>query len=155
MASIFNFLTPEGRRYFRELRKLEKMEVRIGFQAGKTKYEDTGADLVEIAAFNELGSSSTPSRPFMRQSFENHEDELHALCRMANESIKNGGTAEDALQRIGIACKGLVQEEIKNGEFEPNSPITIERKGSDKPLIDSGLMRQSVNFVVTKRSNQP
>ena len=152
MASIFNHLTPEGKKYFEELKKLEQMEVRIGYQAGETKYEDTGADLVEIAAFNELGSSTTPPRPFMRQSFENHEPELHAICEAANKSITNGGTAEAALQKIGVACKGLVQEEIKNGEFEPNAPSTIKRKGSDRPLIDSGLMRQSVNFVITKRS---
>ena len=31
---------------------------------------------------------------------------------------------------------------------EPNAPSTIRKKGSDKPLIDTGRLRQSVNYVI-------
>lgn len=147
----FTDLTPEGKKYFAELKKLAELEVRVGWQAGEEIDEESGADMTQIAAFNELGSSDTPARPFMKQSFENHESELQAACNVVNNTIANGGTAEQALNKLGVFCKGLVQQEIVDGGFAPNAPSTIRRKGSDTPLIDSGAMRQSVNFVVKKR----
>lgn len=150
MALEFSDMTPEGKRFLKELRKLESLEVRVGFQAGQATYED-GADLAEVAAYNELGSSDTPARPFMRQSFENHEAELQAACDAANKVLTDGGTAQQALQKIGVFAKGLVQQEIVDGGFAPNAESTVKKKGSDKPLIDSGLMRESVNFVIKGR----
>ncbi len=149
MAFGFTDLTPEGRRYFRELQKMTEMEVRVGFQ-GDEKYED-GTTIAEVAAYNEFGSSDTPERPFMRQSFENHESELQTACDAANRLVSSGGSADQALQQIGVVAKGLVQEEIVNGGFAPNAESTIKKKGSEQPLIDTGTMRQSVNFVVKRR----
>lgn len=149
MSFGFTDLTPEGRRYFRELQKMTEMEVRVGFQ-GDEKYED-GTTIAEVAAHNELGSSDTPERPFMRQSFENHESELQAACDAANRLVSSGGSADQALQQIGVVAKGLVQDEIVNGGFAPNAESTIKKKGSEQPLIDTGTMRQSVNFVVKRR----
>ena len=156
MAIGFSDMTPEGKRFFKELRALEKMEVRVGFQRGEAVYEESeegkeGADLVDVAAFNELGSSDTPARPFMRQSFENHEADLKKACENANKIISSGGTAQQALNRIGVVAKGLVQDEIANGSFEPNAPSTIAKKGSERPLIDTGFMRENVNFVIKGR----
>lgn len=87
----------------------------------------------------------------MKQSFENHESELQAACDIVNQTISSGGTAEQALNKLGVAAKGLVQEEIVNGGFAPNAESTIAKKGSEQPLIDTGYMRQSVNYVVKKR----
>ena len=151
MAEEFTDLTPEGKKFFRELKKLKKMEVVVGFQAGEAT-EENGADLVDIAAYNELGTSGTPARPFMKQSFENHEDVLKKACERVNNTVNSGGSAEQALNALGVELKGLVQSEIVEGSFVPNAPATIERKGSDKPLIDTGTMRQSVNYVVRQRT---
>lgn len=154
MAFAFTDLTPEGKRYLAELKKLVELEVHVGFQRGEAEYEDQGgssADVVDVAAYNELGTSDTPARPFMRQSFENHQPELQKACDRVNTVLAKGGTAETALKELGAFAKGLVQEEIVDGDFEPNKPSTIKKKGSAQPLIDSGLMRQSVNFVIKKR----
>ena len=146
----FTDLTPEGKRYFKELKKLKKLEVRVGFQAGEAK-EESGADVCDIAAHNEFGSSTTPARPFMRQSFENHEAELKKACKTVESRIKVGGSAEEALETLGVFCKGLVQQEIVDGGFAPNAESTIRKKGSEQPLIDTGTMRQSVNYVIKPR----
>ncbi len=150
MAFGFTDLTPEGKRYFKELERLSKLEVQVGFQAGEKTYED-GTDLVDVAAYNEYGTSDTPARPFMKQSFENHEDELQKACDRVNQTLNRGGTAEAGLKELGVFVKGLVQEEIVDGGFEPNAPSTIKKKGSEQPLIDTGTMRQSVNYVIKKR----
>ncbi len=148
MADTFTDLTPEGKRYFAELKKLAQLEVVVGFQEGDT-YED-GTSLAEVAAYNEFGSSDTPARPFMRQSFEGHQAELKAACEQVNKVIASGGTAEEALKKLGVTVKGLVQAEIVEGDFAPNAPSTIKKKGSEQPLVDTGHMRQSVNYVIRK-----
>ncbi len=151
MAIEISDLTPEGKKFMKQLRLLEKLEVCVGFQAGESIYEDTGADVAEIAAYNELGSSDTPARPFMRQSFENHQSELQKACDEVNKTLASGGTAEKALDILGVFCKGLIQQEIVDGDFAPNAESTIAKKGSEQPLIDSSHMRESVNFVVRVR----
>lgn len=151
MSIEISDLTPEGKKFLKQLRQLENLEVCVGFQAGENTYDDSGADVAEIAAFNELGSSDTPARPFMRQSFENHQSELQKACDEVNKTLASGGTAENALDKLGVFCKGLVQQEIVDGGFAPNAESTIAKKGSEQPLIDSGFMRQSVNFVVRQR----
>lgn len=148
MAFGFSDLTPEGKRYFQELKKLAEMEVVVGFQEGQT-YDD-GASLAEVAAFNELGSSDTPARPFMKQSFEKRQRELQAACDQVNTALSKGDTAQHALNQLGVIAKGFVQEEIGSGDFAPNAPSTIRQKKSEQPLIDTGHMRQSVNYVVRK-----
>lgn len=129
----------------------EARRVRDPSASSRTRPMRMGPSLAEIAVINELGSSDTPARPFMRQSFENHEAELQAACDRANAILSNGGTAEQALNQLGVFCRGLVQEEIVEGGFAPNAESTIKKKGSDQPLIDTGYMRQSVNYVVKRR----
>jgi len=51
---------------------------------------------------------------------------------------------------MGVVVKGIVQQEIVEGDFAPNAPSTVRSKGSGQPLIDTGHMRQSVNFVIKK-----
>ena len=149
MGFGFSDLTPEGKRYFEALKKLSELEVQVGF-LGDDAYEG-GTSTAEVAAYNELGSSDTPARPFMKQSFENHEDELRAACERVNATIASGGSVEQALNALGVAVKGLIQTEIVDGDFAENAPSTIKKKGSDRPLIDTGTMRQSVNYVIKRR----
>ena len=108
MALSISDLTPEGRRYFEQLQKLSRLEVQVGFQEGQT-YED-GTSLADVAAYNELGTSDSPARPFMRQSFENHEPELKAACEQVNKTLAEGGTTEKALKDLGVFY--AVQQEI-------------------------------------------
>lgn len=140
-------LTPEGRRFYEQLRQLARMEVRVGYQAGEAA-DDDGVDMCDIAAWNELGTEHSPARPFLRQTVENNESKINAFCAREARKMFEGGTAEQCLDKIGVFMKGLVQKTIRDGEFEPNAASTIRKKGSDKPLIDTGRMRQSVNYHI-------
>lgn len=150
MSSGHDRLTPEGRRFLAELDKMKHLEVRVGYQAGEAT-DDNGVDMCDIAMWNELGTSGVhpiPARPFMRQSVDENEDKIRAYCAQQAKAIARGGTAEEALKKIGIHMKGIVQKTIKEGSFTPNAPSTIRKKKSDKPLIDTGRLRQSVNYYI-------
>ncbi len=152
----YDRLTPQGKKFYKELGKLKQLKVHVGYQSGETAVDEngepSGADLCEIAVYNELGTATIPSRPFMRDSVDKHADKINAFIKHQKNLFTKGLiTAEQMLQSIGVFQKGLVQNEIVDGEFEPNAPSTIKRKGSDRPLIDTGKMRQSVNFVIKKK----
>lgn len=144
--------TPEGERLKKALEEIQKLEVFVGFQAGEAKSED-GVDVATYAAFNEIGTSSVPPRPFMRQSVDDNADRIQAFQERCIRQLVNGKSPETVLRQIGVFQKGLVQDEITDGSFTPNSPATIRRKGSDKPLIDHGTMRKSVNYQIGKKGD--
>lgn len=147
-------ITPEGKKFFKEIEKLKKLQVRVGYQQGKEFYDDEGTkvDMLDVVMFNELGTARTPSRPFMRDSVDDNAGQITNFCKAQLKGIANGSTnAEMALKSIGAMQVGLVQKTIKDGDFAPNAPSTIAMKGSDKPLIDTGRMRQSVHYVVTDK----
>ena len=140
-------VTPEGKDFFKQIADLAKLEVRVGFQQGSAS--DGGADITAVAAWNELGTEHTPPRPFMRQSVENNTAQITAMCKaQLVKVVKGQATVRDALQALGVMQKALIQAEIKGGGFAANAPGTVAKKGSAQPLIDTGRMRQSVNYVI-------
>lgn len=153
MAGGHDRLTPEGRRFYAEMEKLRSKRVFVGFQAGKVT-DDRGVDMAQIAMFNELGTSDIPARPFLRKTMEDSEDDIRAFCEERVQEIAEGGTAEDALKQLGVYGKSLVQAKIKDGTWKPNAPSTVKKKKSDKPLIDTGKMRQSVNYVIKNKGEE-
>lgn len=150
MSIGYDRLTPEGKKFYAELEKLKKLRVVVGYQQGQAVSED-GVDLADIAMWNELGTASAPSRPFLRKSVDENEEKIISFGQFQAKRLTQGATAQDVLTALGVMQKGLVQEKIVDGDFEPNAPSTIKKKGSDKPLIDTGHMRRSVNFAITEK----
>lgn len=148
-VNIRDTVTADGKKFEKLLKELGQLEVRIGIQQGETSKD--GVDLVDIAMFNELGTVHIPSRPFLRDSVDANGDQINHFLQSMKKELLRGGSAEDVLKKIGVFQKGLVQEQIVKGDFAPNSEETVQRKGSDTPLVDTGRMRQSVNYVIQQK----
>lgn len=149
----YDKLTPEGKKFYAELEKLKQNEVFIGYQAGHAKHTDENgntADMAEIAMFNELGTSTSPPRPFLRMTVDENKDKINQFVETQTKRIAQGASAEQCMKQMGAFGVSLVQEKIGNGTFAPNAESTIKAKGSDKPLIDTGQLRQSVHYVIKK-----
>ena len=151
-VKVTDKVTADGKKLQKILKELADKEVRVGFQQGKATEED-GTDVCDIAAWNELGTVNMPSRPFLRMSVDDNSDKINAFMSAQKRSIINGESAERILKKIGIFQKDLIQEKITEGSFAPNAPSTIKAKGSSKPLIDTGRMRQSVNFEIKQKGS--
>lgn len=144
-----------GQKIQEELIKLGEYDVLVGYVRGVSPYPAEGgdepADLVDVAAYNEFGTSTIPPRPFMKQGIENHGDTISKVAEYEMKKVINGGNAGDALNMLGIAGKAAIQEEIATGIFAPNAPSTIRKKKSSRPLIDTGHMRQNVQYYIRKK----
>lgn len=140
-----------GDKYQAVLAKIAKVKVsaRAGIPAGATTTD--GKSIPEYAVYNELGTSRIPSRPFMRQTVSNHQDDwLNTVSHSLNyKEIEKDG-ARRTMGLVGEQMKAHIQQTIQKGSFAPNSPKTVEqkrRKGKvepDHPLIDTGQMIASI-----------
>jgi hypothetical protein len=108
--------------------------------------------IIEYAIYNEYGTNDgvVPSRPFMRQSFDENKNKLRSI---AASSYKNSGTnstelIKKVLAQIGVLHQSQVQDKIVDIKTPPNAPSTVASKGSSNPLIDSGDLKKSISHNV-------
>ncbi len=139
-------MTAAGSRYLSSLEQLSSLTVDVGF-LDSGSYPN-GISVAEVAAVNEYGTSSIPSRPFMQQMADNHAEDVKRRAVSMGKSLASGASVEAELESLGEAAVKLVQDTIESGSFTPNSPATMARKGSSTPLIDTGLMKDSVTYEV-------
>lgn len=122
--------------------------VDVGFMEN-APYAD-GAGVAEVAFANEFGvpSKGQPPRPFFRNMIEKEKDTWpEKMARMAGPANYDG---EVILGLMGEDIKGALQQSI-NELVEPKlAQSTIDKKGFDKPLIDTGHMLNSITATVNK-----
>lgn len=106
--------------------------------------------LAELAHVQEYGNARIPSRPFMRQTFDEQASELvKFITRMEDEVLEGKIKREPALEIIGDFHKSGIQKNMTTeGKFVKNAPSTIKRKGSSNELIDTGRLANSIDIEV-------
>lgn len=86
-----------------------------------------------------------PQRSFIRAWFDESQDFIAETLRSQMRLVVAGKiTAEVAADRIALAFEGSVKQRISRGIPPPNAPSTIRKKGSSKPLIDKGQLRNAI-----------
>ena len=140
--------TAAGEKLLAQLESLDGASAAAGVEEGRS-YPD-GTPVSEVALYNEYGTSTIPARPFLSRAWENSSEQIRSLCRQLAAGLAEGGDADSALEEIGRALQEAVREEILSGDFEPDAPATIVRKGSSRPLIDTGELLDSITWEVRK-----
>lgn len=126
----------------------DKADKRV-VRGGKETIVKTNTPIAMIAAYNEFGTDLVPSRPFMRNAWEKNEKEVNKRVKAEwNAVLAKGKDPGLSLAALGEWYQSKIQTELTTGEFEPNSDLTIKRKHSSRPLIDTGRMRQSIRYIV-------
>lgn len=72
---------------------------------------------------------------------------------LSKEALSNPQTnIKDGLEKIGMIVRDKIKDNFTdpNNGWAPNSDATIAQKGSDKPLIDTGALRNSIDYIVDK-----
>lgn len=125
----------------------ENLQLKVGFLEGST-YPD-GTPVPMVAATNEFGNpaNNQPPRPFFRNAISNHETEWQDATASL---IENGDETREVLSLLGEIIVDDIKGSIRSLEFPPLSPVTIARKGFDKPLIDTSNMLNSVSYEVSE-----
>lgn len=95
---------------------------------------------------------ASPPRPVLEPAIEYHKDRLSVLIGDVIKAASKGDKlqTDKAMELLGLETQRVCQTWFThpaNG-WSPNSPQTIKRKGSDKPLFDSGALKKSITYVV-------
>ena len=141
---------------FRELRsRLEGMadkEVVVGVTRASAGRDQTGEiNNAELLAVHEFGTKDgrIPERAPIRSSMAKHQDKYVATHAENLRKVVRGDMPFDkSLDLLGLRAAADVQQNIRDGDFVPLAQSTIDRKGSSKPLIDTGGMRQAITHEV-------
>lgn len=132
----------------RELKELSTSSLTVGVQGNAPKHP-SGLNMADVATFNEFGTRTAPARPFLRRTFDEngyYEELFVGIAR----AVGVRSTARRALRLAGQKITADVKATIVEVKAPPNAPSTVASKGSSNPLIDTGRMRQAIDFEISK-----
>lgn len=142
----------KGEKTFLKLDKLlkdNKSKLSVGFFKGQMrKSGNKDIPQAQIAYWNEFGTEDgkIPPRPFMRLSIEKNNKNWLNFTKKG--LLKNNLEIKKTINQLGLLMVGDIQKEITDLKTPPNAESTIRKKGSSNPLIDTGLMRNSIKHKV-------
>ena len=124
-------------------------KVEVGYFGNQTHSGKRPITMKTLASFHEYGTRKMPARPFIRPALkQNRMKYLKLAGKQITPCILGRQTTSNVWHLLGAEAVKDVQDYMINGTFAPLKPATIKRKGSSKPLIDTGQLRQSITYKV-------
>ena len=126
--------------------------VKVGLPEGTGAYPD-GTSVILVGAVNEFGSDDgrIPERSFLRAAFRDGKTRLDGIRAELVRAVSEGRRDPvEALELLGTEAASMVQDKILAVRQPPNAPSTVKSKGSSNPLVDTGLLRQSITWEVVE-----
>lgn len=131
---------------------------RVGILGGKAVRTDSSPlNNAEIGVIQMFGSytKKIPPRDFLLAPIQRNQRKIIEM--MQKSSIREAvaqGDYKKIFQFLGVIAEGFVQQAFETsgfGQWAPNKPTTVQAKGSDKPLIDTGQLRRAITSDVAKK----
>jgi hypothetical protein len=125
--------------------------IKVGILAGTGEHSnnDDGLTVADIGAINEYGLGNVPERPFLRTTISKKNAEYQKMIARLLKLISSGKlTTARAAAVLGEQAALDIQAAITAWDDPPNSEATIDRKGANNPLIDTGEMRRSIWYEI-------
>ena len=124
--------------------------MQVGIVDTALKYPD-GTRVVDVAHWNEFGTSRIPPRPALRRAIKKASPELAKLGAVQAKEMLHGRLRFDvAARRLARILAAEMKAQIESLRTPPNAPSTVKRKGFNNPLIDTRLYKNSIGFKLLK-----
>lgn len=119
---------------------------------GAEIYPKNGPYLVipmKDGSFYKLKHVKIPERSFLRDGIDLGMFRINELVERDLSRIMNSElTAYELYEDVGRLIQQRIKDEIKLEVTPHNAPITIENKGKDDPLVDTGALYKSIGVKV-------
>lgn len=135
------------------LKEAQKQAVFVGLpneKVGGKVYGD-GRTVLQNGATHEYGAGPIPQRSFLRTPFATKRKELNEAIAKQFEAIANGQKIDIALGRVGVIATNISKGAFTSlgyGDWDAIKPATAQRKGSSQTMIDTGILRGSITWVL-------
>lgn len=124
--------------------------LKVGINESAT-YPD-GLEVAKVAFWNEIGTVHAPPRPFLRNTFANKNKDWSEMAKRIFV-----GTDYDLARTwgmLGEAVVGDLKDAITTFSDPMNAPSTVEKKGFNTPLVDTGVMRDSIIYDISPEDSE-
>jgi hypothetical protein len=129
---------------FRELERRLIAETRKSIVVGVIGQQ--GSEILQRAIYTEFGTDKMPAWRWLKRSTEKMKPQYDKIGQKVFLAILQNRTPNRDV--IGLWAVGKVKDFLSQVRSPRISPITAQRKGSDKPLIDTGQMRNSISYEI-------
>ena len=145
-SSINNSLTA----FIQRINKIKNNNnlVEVGIMKESKYPNGERLQVAEVAFRQEYGTRNIPERSFIRSTFHQNDNFKDLSNRLAAGLMKGTIKTEQALGILGQTSVQEIQKTIRELRTPPNTKETIKRKGSSNPLIDTGLLINSITYKV-------
>ena len=140
--------------FLERCREIGKPKVYIGVPASKNGMHEGGINMATLLALHVLGAPSRgipqrdPLRPPLIANAQRYSD---LLALGLKNALANGTDPKIVYEKIGIVATNDVKDYFITGNFKALSEKTIKAKGSSKPLISTGELRNSITYEVRNK----
>lgn len=137
-----------------QMKLLSKYRIVVGILDTGEK-NPNGESVLDIAIINHFGLRTPeqyiPPRPFITNYIDNYSADINKISAETRKLVLNGMPAMKAMAYMGeMLVKGIRDQITKDKPFIPNASTTIELKGSETPLVDSGILLSSISYKIIK-----
>jgi len=146
------------RESLRALNELDKLEVCVGVPQ-KTSSRAGSINNAELAYIHTHGSPARgfPARPIIEPALDKEKEYLASMLQKAVNKALDGSLAGAKMEyeKTGMEAASIVKDWFTNpaNGWAPLHPKTIKRKGGkERPLIDEGALRDSIDYVVRRKT---
>lgn len=143
----------------KDILKASNQEVQVGI-VEPTYYgpDNDNLSVAQVWQWQEEGvpAQNIPTRPAIRVGFMApiKKGLYDSLFAESMQRIAEGkSTFKQEYTRIGTMAKTDLKEAVEKWDTPRNSPTTVEIKGFDNPLIDSGLLYDSIDFKIANKGD--
>lgn len=147
----------------RSIRALISQRTMVGVPSDKDSRKEGGPiNNAALAYIHNFGAPEVniPPRPFMEPGIDRVKNQISTELKATGQAAFDGkfDRVDRGFHRIGLLAQASIRAMITAGEgFPPLKPKTIARRKrrgrtGTKPLIDTGQLRNSINYVIRKAS---
>lgn len=142
------------------MEKAKSLSVKVGLPAGESAtskaYTNDGAGpaptVLDVGIWHEYGTQHVAQRSFLRGPLNAKSADLtKVLEQQFNLVLEKGMDVEKALGRVGLAARNISVGAFRTrgyGVWADISQATKEAKGSTQVLVDDGILRGAITWVV-------
>lgn len=147
----------------KRLEMAENLEVRWGFLDAKYGDDNEYHYVAQVAKWQEEGTKGghIPPRPFFKTNIarilapaDPKGYRVHSVMKSVISGVMLNKYRQNFLEPVGKVLQEALQEEILDFNNPRNSDTTIKRKGFDDPLIETGVMYDSVSYKIVRKKEK-
>ncbi len=137
----------------KKLESMKRLDLLVGVPQEETEREDNEITNAQLMFIHSEGSPAhnIPPRPVIEMTLKEEKEKISEKFKKALNVVVKGGDPRTELEKLGIYVVNKIKAKFGSEDLAPLQPATIKAKGSDRPLIDTGQLRDSITYVVRKK----